>query len=120
MKQLTKISVEELKNIILNDEPKGKFYTFDENIFVGCDNTNGDLLIEEFKTEEGCVSWLLNRKENVPTLNTLLNTIAQNQIVMESIKNEIDRLIDETKEQRRLIQETIQYIAPSGRKQETR
>lgn len=38
--------------------PEGKFYCEDNGVWVGCDNSNGDCWVEEFKTEEDVIKWL--------------------------------------------------------------
>lgn len=38
--------------------PRGKFYFHNGKVWIGVDNSTGDLWVEEFITEKGCVAWL--------------------------------------------------------------
>lgn len=50
------------KHIVENGKayaPREKFYFYNGSAWVGVDNSTGDLWVEEFTTEKGCIAWLL-------------------------------------------------------------
>ncbi|SHH60158.1 hypothetical protein [Sporanaerobacter acetigenes] len=57
------VSNELAKKIIETGEALGKFYTFEKGIYVGIDNSAGHVWVEDFKTEEECLSWLHDDQE---------------------------------------------------------
>jgi len=58
MDEIKLVSQSEAQAIIDTREPKGLFYTIGGGIYVGIDNRTGDAWVEEFKTEQECMSWL--------------------------------------------------------------
>jgi len=56
------VSNEVAKKIIETGEPLGKFYTFDNGIYVGIDNSDGHMWVEDFKTKKECLNWLHGRE----------------------------------------------------------
>lgn len=58
MKEITAQTMLTIVNLWTQDEslaPKGRFYCFDNGVWVGCDNVTGDCWIEEFETKEGVI-----------------------------------------------------------------
>lgn len=46
-------------SVVKYRRPLGLFYIEEDNgMFTGMDNTTGDAFVEEFETEEECISWL--------------------------------------------------------------
>lgn len=56
--QPIEVSVEKAKEIIKKRTPRGFFWTLDNGIYVGIDNTTGDAWTEDFPSLEMCLSWL--------------------------------------------------------------
>lgn len=52
------ITAEKADEIIDTRKPFGLFYLFDNGVFVGIDNRDGDAWTEEFKTKKECIEWL--------------------------------------------------------------
>lgn len=46
--------------VIRTREPIGRFYTWEDGIYTGIDNSNGNAWTEDFKTEDECFKWLRN------------------------------------------------------------
>lgn len=44
-------------------EPKGLFYTEEDGVFVGIDNTTGDAWTKEFSNLTDCLEWLRGEYE---------------------------------------------------------
>ena len=66
MKKITAQAMTSLVDLWLEDAelaPKGKFYCLDNDVWVGCDNTDGYCWVEEFKTEEEVIQWLSEEDE---------------------------------------------------------
>ena len=63
---MKKVTAETMKNIVglwIEDKklaPYGMFYCFDNDVWVGCDNTTNDCWVEEFNTEDDVIAWLNN------------------------------------------------------------
>jgi hypothetical protein len=61
---IKKITEQEMSNIVhvwCDDAelaPKGLFYCEENGVWIGCDNSTGDCIVEEFKTEEDVMKWL--------------------------------------------------------------
>lgn len=57
------LSLKKFLKIIKNPEKwednKGLFWTKENTMFVGMDNTSGDAWVEEFETFRECINWLL-------------------------------------------------------------
>lgn len=51
------------KTIIEKKEPKGLFWYFDERVYVGIDNLEGNAIAKEFETKEECFAWLREAKK---------------------------------------------------------
>lgn len=61
MKTITAKAMSTLVELWMEDEelaPKGRFYCFDNGVWVGCDNVTGDCWVEEFETKEAVIQWL--------------------------------------------------------------
>lgn len=59
--EIYKVPYRHGKHIIENGKehaPREKFYFTNGNVWVGVDNSTGDLWVEEFITEKGCIAWL--------------------------------------------------------------
>lgn len=57
-----KISNKLAEKIIETGKPLGKFYTFENGIFVGIDNSTGDVWVEDFFKKEECLNWLKDKE----------------------------------------------------------
>jgi hypothetical protein len=55
---ITKLTKEQASEVIETRAPTGLFYTNDNGLFIGIDNSSGDAWTEEFKTKESCFKWL--------------------------------------------------------------
>lgn len=60
---MRKITAQEMTDFIdlwvdSKSAPKDRVYCFDNEVWVGCDNTTNDCWVECFKTEEDVVAWL--------------------------------------------------------------
>lgn len=53
-----KISVETASNIIYTGEPLGLFWTKEKDIYVGIDNTTGNVFCADFYKKKECFKWL--------------------------------------------------------------
>lgn len=58
MLRIKKVTKEEADNIIETREPLGLFWLEDEGVFVGIDNSSGEVWTEDFKTKRKCHYWL--------------------------------------------------------------
>jgi len=58
MEKAIKTTLEKALEIIDTREPKGLFYTEEDGVFVGIDNTTGDARTEDFDTVGECFIWL--------------------------------------------------------------
>lgn len=57
--KIIKIDNNKSTEIIEKREPRGLFYTIENDIYVGIDNLSGDAWTEDFKTLKQCKRWLL-------------------------------------------------------------
>ena len=55
---IRKVSAEYADRIVTEREPRGLFWYFDGNVYVGIDNTDGEAYCEEFSSKEDCFEWL--------------------------------------------------------------
>jgi hypothetical protein len=55
---ITKLTKEQASEVIETRTPTGLFYTKENGLFIGIDNSSGDAWTEEFKTKESCFKWL--------------------------------------------------------------
>ena len=58
MSEIKKITHEEAQKIIDTRLPLGKFYTVDNGIYTGVDNSDGDAWVEDFSSLNTCKRWL--------------------------------------------------------------
>lgn len=58
MYQIAKISVTQASDIIETRTPKGRFWTEDDGVYIGIDNSTGDAWTEEFSDQQSCLAWL--------------------------------------------------------------
>jgi len=58
-KSITKVNTEKSTEIIEKREILGLFYTIENDIYVGIDNSSGDAWTEDFKSLASCKRWLL-------------------------------------------------------------
>ena len=56
---MKKISNKKALEVIENRLPLGQFYTIENGIYVGIDNTDGNAWTEEFATLEDLKNWML-------------------------------------------------------------
>lgn len=54
---IRKVSENYAKQIIENREPRGRFWFDGNKVFIGIDNTEGKVLVEEFASKEMCFDW---------------------------------------------------------------
>jgi hypothetical protein len=57
--KIIKIDNNKSIEIIEKREPRGLFYTIENDIYVGIDNLSGDAWTEDFDTLAQCKRWLL-------------------------------------------------------------
>jgi len=57
--KIIKIDNNKSIEIIEKREPRGLFYTIENDIYVGIDNLSGDAWTEDFDTLTQCKRWLL-------------------------------------------------------------
>lgn len=58
MTEIIKIGNIEASIIIKKRKTVGLFYTIENGVYVGIDNTTGDAWTEDFKTLAACKKWL--------------------------------------------------------------
>ena len=56
--EIKKVTLNEADKIIETREPKGLFYTIDNGVYVGIDNSGGDAWVEDFKNLTSVKRWL--------------------------------------------------------------
>lgn len=63
---IKEVSVEYINQVIENrDDYLGELlYSFDNGIYIACDNTNGNAWVEEFTSKEEAINWLKNNWGN--------------------------------------------------------
>ena len=61
---IKEIDCSEVRRIIENREPLGKYYVCENGKHVGIDNTTGDAWVEEFDSLSNCYAWL-NREIDI-------------------------------------------------------
>ena len=63
---IKEVSVEYINQVIENrdDYLDELLYAFNNDIYIACDNTNGNAWIEEFESKEEAVNWLNNNWNN--------------------------------------------------------
>lgn len=57
-KDITKLTKEQALEVIETRTPTGLFYTKEDELYIGIDNSTGDAWTEEFKTKASCFKWL--------------------------------------------------------------
>ena len=60
---IQRVSQEFAITILESKEPKGLYWYSIGQIFVGIDNTDGEVWVEEFESKEECFVWLKRSKE---------------------------------------------------------
>ena len=48
--------------IMMKGKPKGLFYCVCKDVYIGIDNSTGEVWTEEFHNKEDCVNWLINKE----------------------------------------------------------
>lgn len=66
-----KTSHNDMLKIIEEREPLGKFYEFDNNIWVGVDNQTGDAWTEDFTNFDDMAHWMINSDSSIDFKNEI-------------------------------------------------
>ena len=56
--EIKEITPTDARTIINTQQPRCLFYTKENGVYVGIDNTTGDAWTEDFKTLDACAKWL--------------------------------------------------------------
>ena len=68
MKEISAQTMLAIINLWSQDEelaPTGRFYCFDNGVWVGCDNVTRDCWVEEFEHKEDAIRWLNEDRKSV-------------------------------------------------------
>lgn len=82
MKKVSAKAMHAIVDLWLESEdiaPEGMFYCQDSEVWVGCDNSDKNCWVEEFKTEEDVIAWL--NDEPVYNVNNYpLNDVCKEEV----------------------------------------
>ena len=56
--KIREVTSADIRAIIDTRQPRGLFYTRENGMYVGIDNTTGEAWTEDFKTLGACMEWL--------------------------------------------------------------
>lgn len=65
MESVTFIDLVYLSDIIAQREPRGKFWSIENGVYIAVDNSTGEAWTEEFKSLPECIDWLENSAREV-------------------------------------------------------
>ncbi len=113
MRTIKKITKKKYNQLLVNASEKGVFYFKEGDTYIGIDNVDGDMYVEEFKTLKACSMWLTDRSwglEEITKIDKLLHLYELGNAKMFRMYRRAKITIDSLNEDIRAIRERNDFL----------